>query len=80
MTVRILFAEQVIEKGAAGSPSDLQRKVRAGLLPQPVQVGPRRKGWYEHEIDAALLALPRANFTDATRAATLARRSRKGEA
>lgn len=37
----------------------LQRKVRAGEAPTPVKVGKGRIGFYEHEVQAWLAALPR---------------------
>ena len=41
------------------SPATLDKRVAAGTFPSPVILGDRSVAWFEHEVDAALEALPR---------------------
>ena len=55
---RVLRRREVEEKIGHGH-SWLYDKVRSGEFPDPVQIGERSVGWFEHEIDAWLASRPR---------------------
>ncbi len=54
-----VIAPKVTADRAGISLRGLQRKVRRGDAPCPVKLGPGRIGFYEHEVQAWLAALPR---------------------
>jgi predicted DNA-binding transcriptional regulator AlpA len=54
-----VIAPKVTAERAGISLRGLQRKVRAGEAPTPVKVGKGRIGFFEHEVQAWLAALPR---------------------
>jgi predicted DNA-binding transcriptional regulator AlpA len=54
-----VIAPKVTADRAGYSLRSLQRAVRAGEAPTPVKVGKGRIGFYEHEVQAWLAALPR---------------------
>lgn len=48
---RKLIDEREVLRRVPGSHTSLWRWCRAGLFPLPVQLGPRRKAWFEDEVD-----------------------------
>ncbi len=57
-TVRLLRLPDVRSRTGLGK-SAIYAKVAANAFPQPVAVSERAVAWYEHEIEAWILALPR---------------------
>ncbi len=58
--MKIIGSEQTVKKVNA-SRVTIWRWERDGLFPARVQLGPRRVGWYEDEIDEWLKSRPRVN-------------------
>jgi predicted DNA-binding transcriptional regulator AlpA len=53
----LLNKKQVLAKIPV-SPPTLWAWVRAGKFPEPRAFGPNKSLWFEHEVDAAMMALP----------------------
>lgn len=56
--LRVLPPEVTADR-AGISKRSLERYVRQGRAPRPVRIGKGRIGFYEHEVQAWLAALPR---------------------
>lgn len=56
--VRIIRGPEV-EAKTGKSRVTIWRDIKAGTFPKPVQIGRKAVGWYAHEIEAYLEALPR---------------------
>ncbi len=56
--MRVIRKKEVRVK-TGKSDRTIDRDVAAGTFPQPVKLGPRSIGWFEHEIDEWLANLPR---------------------
>jgi predicted DNA-binding transcriptional regulator AlpA len=50
---RILSVADLIRLGYGDSPATLWRRVKQGIIPAPVEMGPGTIGWFEREIVAA---------------------------
>ena len=57
--IRLLSWRELQAKLGGRSYSSICRDEKAGRLPQRVRLGERGFGWYSHEVDDALLSLPR---------------------
>ena len=55
MAIRILRLPACKDK-SGDSRSTTYQKIKDGLWPPPVAIGPRSRGWVEHEIEAVLAA------------------------
>jgi len=55
MAYRILRLPDVLRRKGA-SRSKTYNEIAAGTWPPPVALGPRSRGWPEHEVDAVLAA------------------------
>lgn len=55
MAIRILRLPACKDK-SGDSRSTTYQKIKNGLWPPPVAIGPRSRGWVEHEIEAVLAA------------------------
>lgn len=55
---RLLTPAQVAKR-ASVSVRTLQRYVKQGIIPLPVQISPNRIGFYEHEVEEWLSSVPR---------------------
>lgn len=56
--LRVIPPKEVAAR-AGVSLRGLQRKVKTGEAPTPVKMGPGRIGFFEHEVQSWLAALPR---------------------
>jgi predicted DNA-binding transcriptional regulator AlpA len=56
--LRILRVKHVCARYGI-SPSTVWQWTKEGRLPQPVELGPNSRGWFEHELDERDLALAR---------------------
>ena len=65
---RLLRPKQVMER-MGWSRTTLWRRVRAGDFPAPVSTGANSTAFYEDEVDAAQVNLPRVNYAPAPEAA-----------
>jgi prophage regulatory protein len=55
MAIRILRLPACKDK-SGDSRSTTYQKIKDGIWPPPVAIGPRSRGWVEHEIEAVLAA------------------------
>lgn len=60
-----LLSPKIVAGKVGISVRTLQRMVRDGLAPMPVQISPGRVGFYEHEVMAWLSSLPRTRVAAA---------------
>lgn len=56
--LRILSLREVMKR-TGKSRATVERGYREGTFPKPVRLGPRSRGWLEHEIEGWIAALPR---------------------
>ena len=56
--LRILSMREVMKR-TGKSRATIERGYREGTFPRPVRLGPRSRGWLEHEIAAWIAGLPR---------------------
>ncbi len=59
---RRVIREPEVKKKTHTSRTTRWRKVRRGLFPAPVELGPNSIGWFEDEVEAWLAARPRRNY------------------
>lgn len=55
---RVLFFDD-IKRRFGLSETSTRRLVARGILPEPIQLTPRRVGWFIDEFEAALRSMPR---------------------
>jgi len=67
MAIRILRLPACKDK-SGDSRSTTYQKIKDGLWPPPVAIGPRSRGWVEHEIEAVLAARVAGESDEAIRA------------
>lgn len=61
--IKIEYVNEKSLRKMLGDPSaaSIWRWTKAGILPQPRQIGPNRKAWLLHELEPVLMAFPVAD-------------------